>query len=244
MKFSILATMFTIAASLIVIQSCKEEDPLNVQGNIEGTVLDAETNQAVSGVNVNIVSNSSTTFAEQSKTTGSDGKFSFKNLETGNYKLTFRKTGYTDNSKNIALGAGQTSSSDVLLTPVKSTISVTPLLLDFGQNTNILPVEIRNIGQGELNWAIVEDLPWLSINPVSGKTTTEPTAVSVTVDRSLITEDSKTGSFVVNSNGGSVIVNITVGKAGPLGATDGEDTTGRVADASPGHRAFSQSDRP
>ena len=216
MKFSVSAIMFAVATSLIMIQACQEKDPVNVQGNIEGTVLDAETNQAVSGVNVNIVSNSSTTFAEQSKTTGSDGKFSFKDLEAGNYKLTFRKTGYTDNSKNIALSAGQTSSSDVSLSPIKSAISVTPTLLDFGQNTNILPVEIRNTGQGELNWSIVEDLPWLSVNPVSGKTTSEPTAVSVTVDRNLITENSKTGSFVVNSNGGSVMVNISVGKAGPV----------------------------
>jgi 5-hydroxyisourate hydrolase-like protein (transthyretin family) len=214
--FSVLAIMFAVATGLTMMQSCQEKDPVSVQGNIEGTVLDSETGQAVSGVNVNIVSNSSTTFAEQSKTTGSDGKFSFKDLEAGSYKLTFRKTGYTDNSKNITLAAGQTSSSDVSLVPVKSTISVTPTLLDFGQNTNILPVEIRNTGQGDLNWSIVEDLPWLSVNPVSGKTTSEPTAVTVTIDRSLITEDSKTGSFVVNSNGGSVMVNVTAGKAGPV----------------------------
>jgi hypothetical protein len=201
---------------LYYMSSCKDENPLIVQGNIEGTVSDSETGQEVSGVNVSIVSNSSTTFAEQSKLTGSDGKFSFKDLEAGNYKLTFSKEGYESNSKNIALAAGQTSSSDVSLKPIKSAISVTPTLLDFGQNTNILPVEIRNTGKGELNWSIAEDLNWLSVNPVSGKTTTEPASVSVTVDRNLITGDSKTGSLVINSNGGSVIVNVTVGKAGPI----------------------------
>jgi hypothetical protein len=203
-------------STLIILQSCKDEDPLVVQGNIEGNIVDSETQENISGVNVTIVSNSSTTFAEQSKLTGGDGKFSFKDLEAGNYKLTFSKEGYESNSKNIALAAGQTSSSDVSLKPIKSAISVTPTLLDFGQNTNILPVEIRNTGKGELNWSITEDLDWLSVNPVSGKTTTEPASVSVTVDRNLITGDSKIGSFVVNSNGGSVIVNITVGKAGPI----------------------------
>jgi len=196
--------------------SCQENKPLEVTGNIEGNVVDAETQDNLSGVNVTIVSNSSTTFAEQSKLTGSDGKFSFKDLEAGNFKLTFMKDGYETNSKNIALAAGQTSSGDISLKSIKSVISVTPTLLDFGQNTTILPVEIRNTGKGELNWSIAEDLNWLSVNPVSGKITTEPVSVSVTVDRSLITGDSKTGSFVINSNGGSAIVNITVGKAGPV----------------------------
>ncbi|MDR1881497.1 MAG: carboxypeptidase regulatory-like domain-containing protein [Prevotella sp.] len=204
-----------VSASFLVFQSC-EEKPLVVQGNIEGNVVDSETQENLSGVNVTIVSNSSATFAEQSKLTGGDGKFSFKDLEAGNYKLTFSKEGYENNSKNIALAAGQTSSSDVSLKSIKSAISVSSTLLDFGQNTSILPVEIRNTGKGELNWSIAEDLNWLSANPTSGKITTEPVSVSVTVDRSLITGDSKTGSFVINSNGGSVVVNVTVGKAGPI----------------------------
>jgi hypothetical protein len=209
-KISISIFILFVSASFLVFQSCEDEKPLVVQGNIEGNVVDSETQENLSGVNVTIVSNSSTTFAEQSKLTGGDGKFSFKDLEAGNYKLTFSKTGYENNSKNIALAAGQTSSSDVSLTSIKSAISVSSTLLDFGQNTSILPVEIRNTGKGELNWSIVEDLNWLSVNPVSGKTTTEPASVSVTVDRSLITGDSKTGSIVINSNAGSGNVSTSV----------------------------------
>ena len=213
MKFSVAAAMFAVAASLLTMQACTEKTPANERGNIEGTVLDSETDQAISGVNVNLVSNSNTDFSEQSKTTGSDGKFSFKDLEAGSYKLNFRKSGYADNGKNVTLGAGQTGSSDVSLTPVKSKISVTPSLMDFGRNDNFLPLEIRNGGQGALNWSIVEDLSWLSVNPISGTTASEPSVVLITVDRSLIAEDTKTGSFMVNSNGGSVMVNVTVRKA-------------------------------
>jgi hypothetical protein len=193
--------------------SCNEKDPIAVQGNIEGTVTDSETSQAVPSVNVGIVANSNTTFAEQSKMTGSDGKFSFKDLEAGSYKLSFSKDGYEDNSKNINLSAGQTSSSDVNLTPIKSALDVTPALLDFGAATNILPVEIRNTGKGELTWNIVEDLAWLSVNPNTGKTTSEVSTVTITVDRSLITEDRKTGMFIINSNSGSRTVNVSVSKA-------------------------------
>ena len=202
--------------SMFCFQSCDEEKPLVVTGNIEGTVINLETQENLSGANVVIASNSATTFTEQSKTTGSDGKFSFKDLEAGSYKLTFSKDGYEDNSKNINLIAGQTSSSDVSLKPIKSIINVTPILLDFGQNTNILPIEIRNTGKGELNWTIVEDLAWLSVNPVSGKTTAEPSSVSITIDRDKLTENSKVATFVINSNGGSVVVNLTVSKAGPI----------------------------
>ncbi|MDR2810780.1 MAG: carboxypeptidase regulatory-like domain-containing protein [Tannerellaceae bacterium] len=196
--------------------SCEEKDPLVVQGNIEGMVVDAETDQAIPGVNVTIVANSSTTFAEQSKLTGSDGKFSFKDLEAGNYKLTFSKDGYEDNSKNINLSAGQTSSSDVSLTPVKPVLSVSSVLLDFGMENNILPIEISNIGKGELDWSIVEDLAWLSVNPTSGKTTTKPASIAVTIDRTLFTETSKSGTFVINSNGGSATVNISAGRENPI----------------------------
>jgi len=195
--------------------SCKK-DPLDTQGNIEGNVVDSETGDNLSGVNVTIVSNSSTTFSEQSKLTGSDGKFSFKDLEAGNYKLTFSKEGYENNSKNISLQGGQTSSSDVLMKPVKAELSVTPELLDFGQEINMLSVEIRNSGKGELNWSIVKNLPWLEITPISGKTTTEASSVSITVDRTLITSESQTGSFVINSNGGSKVIYVMAGKANPI----------------------------
>lgn len=214
-QISILITTTLIIIGLCFLHSC-QEDPLVVIGNIEGIVIDSETSNNLSGVNVTIVSNSSTTFAEQSKMTGVDGKFSFKELEAGNYKLTFAKEGYEPNSKNITLTAGQTSSSDVSLKSIKSEISVTPTLLDFGQDVNILPIEIRNTGKSELNWTIVEDIAWLSVNPVSGKITTEPMSVSIMIDRSLITSDSQTGSFIVNSNGGSVVVNVLVGKPSPI----------------------------
>jgi hypothetical protein len=203
-----------------LLTSCKEKDILVVQGNIEGTVTDLETSQAISGVSVTIVANSNTTFAEQSKNTGSDGKFSFKDIEAGSYKLSFSKESYEDNSKNINLTAGQTSSGDVTLKPIKSAISVSPALLDFGMETTILPFEIRNTGKSELSWTITEDLNWLSVNPVSGKTSTEPTSVLVTVNRTLISESSKTGSLAITSNGGNAILNITVGKPVPvLGVT-------------------------
>jgi hypothetical protein len=187
-----------------------------VLGNIEGTVVDAKTDQTISGVNVTVVANNNTTFVEQSKITGADGKFSFRDLEAGSFKLSFSKDGYEDNSKNVSVNAGQTGSSDVSLTPVSPVLSVSTVLLDFGMATNNLSFEITNKEKGKLTWNIVEDLAWLSVNPVSGQMNTAVSVVTVTVDRSQLTENSRTAAFLVNSNGGSATVNVSVGKAVPV----------------------------
>jgi hypothetical protein len=80
-------------------------------------VTDFETTQAISGVMVDIVANANTTFAKQSRQTGNDGKFAFKDLEAGNYKLSFSRSGYLENNQDVNILAGQTASSDVRLTP-------------------------------------------------------------------------------------------------------------------------------
>ena len=86
--------VFLAIVGLLVIFSCEKDDPLVITGNIEGTINDIETNNVIQGTNVNLTTNGNSTFIEQSKTTGSDGKFSFKDLEAGSYKLSFKKEGY------------------------------------------------------------------------------------------------------------------------------------------------------
>ncbi|MDR1023036.1 MAG: leucine-rich repeat protein [Prevotellaceae bacterium] len=106
-----------IVAAAGIVCGCQEKDALQVTGNIEGTVTDYETTQAIPGVMVDIVANAGTTFAKQSRQTGNDGKFAFKDLEAGNYKLSFSRSGYSENNQDVNLIAGQTVSSDVRLTP-------------------------------------------------------------------------------------------------------------------------------
>jgi hypothetical protein len=114
--FSTIALLVCLATGALQ-PSCTPEDPMLVTGNMEGTVTDYETTQAIAGVMVDIVANASTTFAKQSRQTGNDGKFAFKDLEAGNYKLSFKRSGYQENNQDVTLVAGQTVSSDILLTP-------------------------------------------------------------------------------------------------------------------------------
>ncbi len=204
----------TIFAILLVF-SCTTEDPIVVIGNIEGTVNNIENNQAIQGVNVHLTSNGNSTFIEQSKLTGSDGKFSFKDLAAGSYKLSFQKDGYEDNSKNISLLAGYTSSSDIGLTPVKPSLSVNISSLDFNEDETNLTFSIQNIGKGSLIWEVKESIDWLTVNPSSGTTQTETSSVSVKIVRDNVEPGNYERTISVTSNGGIATIIIRVVIKGP-----------------------------
>ena len=112
-KFKIVAALSI--AGCLGMTSCDDGKDKPLPGNIEGTVSSYETGQAIRDVMVDIVSNSATTFIKQSRKTGSDGKFSFKNVEAGDYKLSFSRDGYLEDNKDVHVGAGQTVSSDIAL---------------------------------------------------------------------------------------------------------------------------------
>ncbi|MDR1584288.1 MAG: carboxypeptidase-like regulatory domain-containing protein [Prevotellaceae bacterium] len=118
---------------LYCISSCDDKDSLAVQGNIEGTVTDYKTGQAVSGVMVDIVSNNSTTFIKQTRQTGNNGKFSFKNIEAGDYKLSFSRSGYSENNQDVRVFADQTVPCDIALRPLEESAvsNQSPVALGF-----------------------------------------------------------------------------------------------------------------
>jgi hypothetical protein len=207
--------LFAAILGLVFLFSCKEDDPLVVTGNIEGTVSDIETSQAINGVNINLATNGTSTFVEQSKTTGADGKFSFTDIEAGSYKLSFKKDGFEDNSKNITLQAGQTSSSDIGMKPVKPKLTVSKSELNFGTSETSLTFQINNSGKGELNWEVKESIDWLSINPSIGTTTTESASVSVNINRENVDPGNYERTISVTSNGGNVEVLVKVVIEGP-----------------------------
>ena len=200
---------------LFAVYSCDEKDPIVVTGNIEGTISDNQTNSFLGGVNISLVSNGNSTFIEQSKTTGADGKFSFKDIEAGSYKLSFKKEGYEDNSKNISLQAGQTSSSDIELAPILPELSLLVTELNFGNSETSLAFQIKNAGKGELNWEVKEDIGWLSVNPVSGTTRSESSSVSVNIEREYMDPGNYERTISVTSNGGNAEILVKIIIEGP-----------------------------
>ena len=71
---------------------------------------------------------------------------------------------------------------------------------------------IKNSGENTLNWNITSDESWLSVNPSYGSTTTEIDSVTITVDRSGLSEGKYYGTLNISSNGGSKSISISVPK--------------------------------
>lgn len=77
-------------------------------GIVSGTVTDAGTSAALSGVAVSLSNGLSTT-------TDSLGRYSFVSVPTGTYTATYSKSGYTTQTKSVTVLAGQTVTVNVAL---------------------------------------------------------------------------------------------------------------------------------
>ena len=219
MKKDLSICIYVLICTVIVfipIYSCEEKDPIVVTGNIEGTITNRETDELIQGVIVSLVANGNSTFVEQSKATGADAKFSFKDLEAGSYKLSFEKEGYEPNTRNITIKAGETSSSDVLLTPIKPELNVSLSELNYGTDETSLTFTITNNGKGELKWEVKEDIEWLEVNPASGTTTTETSSVTVKISRDKMEPGNYDRTISVTTNGGNKEINVKVIIEGPI----------------------------
>ncbi len=183
-------------------------DPIDIPvvGDIDGIVVDAETNEPIQGANVTLSPLNS------SATTGVDGKYDFKNLDPKDYTIEVQKDGYTTNTKSVTVIAGQTNSGDVILQPIIPIINLSVSSLDFGNNLTTLPIAITNSGEGSLEWSISENAEWISINPLSGITTSQTSNVMVTVDRSSLESGSHSQIISIISNGGNSTVSVSIVK--------------------------------
>lgn len=185
--------------------SCKkDEENLPLYGEIEGIVTHSQTGQPVQGVVVSISP------SNESTGTGVDGKFNFSELDPKEYTIQAQKEGFVTNTKSVTVIAGKTVRGDITLSPIAPVLTINLTSLDFGSNLTTLPVEIRNIGAGTLNWNVVENINWLSVNPISGSTTTEVDVVNITVDRTSLSQGTYSQSISVTSDGGSATITINL----------------------------------
>lgn len=180
-------------------------DPIDIPiiGDIDGIVTDAETNQPIQGANVNLSPLNAST------TTGTDGKYSFKDLDPKEYTIQVQKDGYVTNTKTITVVAGQTNSGDVTLVPIIPELAISVTSLDFGNNLTSLPVAITNTGEGTLTWSISEDADWVSVNPLSGCTSTQTSNIIISVDRTNLTTGTHSQVVSITSNGGNSTITVT-----------------------------------
>ncbi|HIZ85175.1 MAG TPA: carboxypeptidase-like regulatory domain-containing protein [Candidatus Coprenecus stercoravium] len=192
--------------AMLLAWSCQDEE-FATTGGIYGIISDAETNAPIAGAQVMLSPGNVTTV------TGSDGNYEFQNVEEGQFKLSVSSSGYSSNSRQITVVAGERTICDMQLTPDKeiSGIELSTNRLNFGSEYSVLTFDIRNVStSGNIDWYISDTESWLTVSPTEGSTAMgKSSSVKVTVDRSKLSED-VTSTFTVNAAGGSLSVMVDV----------------------------------
>lgn len=182
-------------------------------GNLTGIVADKTTGEPVPTVNLVLEP------CGKSTVTGSDGSFSFKELDEGKYSIIYTKEGYRDGKTAVTVAAGIDSEAHLLIERIPAVITVDRDILDFGDvsGTSTLSFKIVNPGYESLMWSISYDksLKWLksvcnSAEEYSGKLASGKTeTLIVTIDRDELAAGTNETIVVVTSNNGSSEIKIT-----------------------------------
>lgn len=193
----------------VLLCSCAEDITVEeTTGNLIGIVADKTTGEPVPVVNLTISPGGFKTV------TGSDGSFSFAELEAGSYSVDLQKEGYKLESHSVVVLEGKTTEAHLLIERVPAVVTADRDVLDFGENEGVsqLSFGIVNSGYVDLTWHAVCDCEWVSkIEPANeqvlkyGKTAT----VVVTIDRDKLNSGENETYLIIYSDNGRTQVKIT-----------------------------------
>lgn len=197
----------------------------NKYGSIAGSVSDATTGEPVATVKVKLTPGGNSTV------TGTDGSFTFPNLEPAEYTLDFSKEGYKTNSAKISVKAGSPTSAHLLIERIPSIVTADRETLDFGDNQslNTLSFNIVNSSYEDLEWEIEERCEWITeIKPSKDVLKYGHTqGIVIVIDRNLLKPGENKAVIVINSSHGSSQMNVvaigadkSLPKLNTLGVTD------------------------
>jgi len=130
--------------------------------------------------------------------------------------VTIDKTGmsYGNHSATITITSNANSKTieALVIIPDPNGLQLTayPTNLDFGDTTTEMELNISNSGVGMLTWSLVDDAPWLSCSPSSGTVETGFSNVIATVNRLGLSPGEYTGNILINSDGGSQNISVTM----------------------------------
>lgn len=210
MNLKRIMALVVCALTLCVLGSCVKEV---TYGRIQGIITDANDNEPIQGVNVQLSPTGLSTV------TGSDGRYEFLGLEAGQYTVQAMATGYQTNTKTIEITTGNISSGDMMLKPEVAGFKLSVEYLDFGTGFDDLSFKIINTSKVlPVSWSITESYNWMTVTPSSGELLGgKEVAVHVSIDRQAI-ESSITANISVVCEEETVVlpVNVTIsGSNGP-----------------------------
>lgn len=149
-------------------------------------------------------------------------------------KIKANRSGLQANSLNGAVAF--TSNGGNQTVGVKMTIPATPILsinpssLDYGETETSKAMQISNIGTGALNWSIVSNQSWLTVNPTQGSNFS---TVTVSINRTAMSKGDYSGLLSISSNGGNdqLTVNMKVPPPAPPAAVTLGSPSGATANS-------------
>jgi len=193
-KIKILTTVILLVSiTTLIFTTCKKAPP-EIYGDINGTVYEEGTTNAVQGVTI-ILSPSGTT-----KTTGSDGKFEFKDLAAKEYTLQASKSGYTDNTKNVKVTVGEDVNADISLTAFTPNIALSIANKEVDNQAGSFTFNIS----ANIEWNVSTSNTWLQVSPISGA---DNQSITVTYDAND-TQTERSGIIIITGSG--ITQNLTV----------------------------------
>ena len=225
MKKNLILALFAIVAILIF--GCRKEEET---GSIYGTVTDYATGEPVKNVNVTLRPTGETTL------TGSDGSYTFQELNPGNYSLAFSKAEYADleDDYTIELAAGKSVSRDVQMRRKIASLEINDMqgnhldTLDFGEEESVTvkTFNLFNTGTEVLNCSSNYECEW--ITNVSGLESPiqpgETKPVTVRIDRVALVDGVNITFLYITSGNGSNEVVVKATFRGTVSITTGQAT--------------------
>lgn len=208
---NIFITFAVMVSALIISSSCSSDlsdfGEEAVYGSISGSVSDKTTGEPVPTVNVTLTPGGASTV------TGTDGSFSFTNLDPGDYTLEISKVGYRDNMSEFYVKTGDPTTAHMLIERIPGIVTADRETLDFGDNQslNTRSFNIVNSSYEDLAWEIEERCDWITeIKPARGTLAYGKTeGIVVVIDREKLSGGVNKAVIVIRSSQGSTQMNVT-----------------------------------
>lgn len=170
---------FFILLFILVLTSCAK-DIVDLTCTIEGIVKDKDT--GIPLINCEIL----ITPSNNSVTTASDGVYSFKGLEPGEYTLTYNKSGYISDSRTVSINSGETSKIEMLL-KAKASFSLSENMYDYGDLESSKTFICFNNSANDCSYSISNLPNWIIANKKAGTVKANSNdSFTLTVDRSKV----------------------------------------------------------
>ena len=190
---------------MALIFSCSK-DAEALTGNINGFVSDyTNANAAIAGATVTLGS------LGRTKTTGSDGRYEFMDLEPGTYSISVTANEYQATTKQVTVYAGQTATCDFQLEESVVNVEINPVTLIFGSGINQLSFSIENKSNKSLTYSISNVPDYLEVSPASGTVNTKGTqTVSIKVINRESVSTSRNGQLIINIGSDSYSISFNI----------------------------------